>query len=101
MRQDRTTRAPGGFQLRHRTLGIFQGTAIEVAFWHPSSALPEYGLCRFASETDAAQYVAFVSSPACPEPLLAEDLTIEPFDHGLHERLVLEHPLETEWESGR
>jgi hypothetical protein len=37
---------PGGFQIKHRALGIYQGSAIELAFWYPSSGMPEYGLCR-------------------------------------------------------
>lgn len=101
MRQERTLRPPGGFQLRHRTLGIFQGTALEVAFWHPSSRMPEYGLCRFQTQADAQRYIDFLSSSDCPEPLAAADLAIEPFDHTLHDTLIFENPLEAEWESGR
>lgn len=101
MRQDRAIRPPGGFQLRHRTLGVFQGTAIEMAFWHPSSQMPEYGLCRFQTREDAQRYVSYLTSAECPEPLAAADLTIEPFDHALHETMIFENPLESEWESGR
>lgn len=43
---DDARQMPGGFQIRPRTLGIDQGSAIELAFWHPSSGMPEHGLCR-------------------------------------------------------
>lgn len=101
MTQDRTQRPPGGFQLRHRTLGVFQGTALEMACWHPSSHMPEYGLCRFPQQADAQRYLDFFCSPDCPDPLQPTDFTIEPFDHAQHDRLVYEHPLDTDWESGR
>lgn len=101
MTQDRTQRPPGGFQLRHRTLGVFQGTALEMACWHPSSHMPEYGLCRFPQQADAQRYLDFFCSPDCPDPLQPSDFTIEPFDHAQHDRLVYEHPLDTDWESGR
>ena len=75
MALDRSTNNPGGFQVRHRVLGIFQGSSIGLAFWHPSSHMPEYGLCRFATEAKAQDYVDFLSSPTCPEPLDRADLT--------------------------
>jgi hypothetical protein len=90
---------PGGFQIRHRTLGIFQGSAIELAFWHPSSGMPEYGLCRFATREKAEAYVAYLSSPTCPEPLDLADLTIEAYDLTEHEQLLNDHPLPSAWES--
>ena len=63
MALDRSTDTPGGFQVRHRALGVFQGSSIGLAFWHPSSHMPEYGLCRFATEAKAQDYVDFLSSP--------------------------------------
>ena len=101
MRQDRAIRPPGGFQLRHRTLGVFQGTALDMAFWHPSSQMPEYGLCRFSTEEDAQRYRDYLVSAHCADPMAPEDLSVEPFDHSLHETLIYENPLESEWESGR
>ena len=50
MSLERSSHLPGGFQIRHRSLGIYQGSAIDLAFWHPSSGMPEYGLCRFPTE---------------------------------------------------
>ncbi|HSB45712.1 MAG TPA: hypothetical protein VLD60_11910 [Nitrospira sp.] len=93
-----SSRLPGGFQLRHRTLGLYQGSAIELAFWHPSSGMPEYGLCRFSTQEKAQSMIEFLTSPACAEPLNREDLTIEPFDLVEHERLTTEHPLPSAWE---
>src|SRR5262249_21266020 len=88
----------GGFQIRHRSLGIYQGSAIDLAFWHPSSGLPEYGLCRFATIEAAESYVSYLSSSACPEPLERNDLIIEPYDLAQHEHLIAEHPLPSAWE---
>ncbi len=90
-----------GFQLRHRTLGIYQGSAVELAFWHPSSGMPEYGICCFQSQDKAQAYVDFLSSPQCLEPLNHEDFTIEPFDQELHERLKSDNPMTSAWELGR
>ena len=90
---------PGGFQIRHRTLGIYQGTAIELAFWHPSSGMPEYGLARFATEHKAQLLIDYFCSPSCTEPMDRIDLTIEPYDLAEHERLISEHPMSSAWES--
>ena len=83
---------PGGFQIRHRTLGIYQGSAIELAFWHPSSGMPEHGLCRFTTKEKAESYRAYLCSPSCPEPLHKQDLAT-------HEELINEHPLHSAWET--
>lgn len=90
---------PGGFQITHRTLGTYQGSAIELAFWYPSSGMPEYGLCQFATKEKAEAYRAYLCSPACPEPLNEQDLTIEPFDLVAHDELISNHPLQSAWET--
>ena len=90
---------PGGFQIKHSTLGIYQGNAIELAFWYPSSGMPEYGLCRFTTKEKAESYRAYLCSPACPEPLDEHDLTIEPYDLAAHEELINNHPLQSSWET--
>jgi len=89
----------GGFQITHRTLGIYQGSALELAFWHPSSGMPEYGLCRFATKDKAESYRTYLCSPVCPEPLNEQDLTIEPYDLAAHEELINNHPLPSAWET--
>jgi hypothetical protein len=89
---------PGGFQVRHRTFGVYQGSAIELAFWHPSSGMPEYGLCRFSTAEKAQSMIDFLTSPECAEPMNAEDLTIEPYDLAEHERLISDYPLPSAWE---
>jgi hypothetical protein len=94
----RSSRQPGGFQVRHRSLGIYQGSAISLAFWHPSSAMPEYGLCRFATKEKAQAFIDFLTSAACAEPLDRADLTIEPYDLAEHDRLTTEYPLPSAWE---
>jgi hypothetical protein len=98
MSLERSSRQPGGFQVRHRSLGIYQGSAIALAFWHPSSAMPEYGLCRFATKAKAQALVDFLTSPVCTEALDPHELTIEPFDFNEHERLTTEYPLPSAWE---
>jgi hypothetical protein len=98
MSLEASSHQPGGFQVRHRVLGIYQGSAIELAFWHPSSGMPEYGLCRFATHEKAQALVDFLASPACAEPLEWQDLTIEPYDLAEHERLTTEFPLSSAWE---
>lgn len=99
MSLERASLLPGGFQVRHRTFGIYQGSAIELAFWHPSSAMPEYGLCRFPTEEKARAFIEFLCSPACTERMDPADLTVEPYDLAEHERLISDHPLSSAWES--
>jgi hypothetical protein len=98
MSLERSSHLPGGFQIRHRTLGIFQGSAIELAFWHPSSGMPEYGLCRFPTEEKAQALIEFLCSAGCAETIDRADLTIESYDLAEHERLINEHPLPSAWE---
>lgn len=98
MSLEQSSQKAGGFQVKHRVLGIYQGSAIELAFWHPSSGMPEYGLCRFSTKEKAQALVDFLTSPACAEPLNPLDLTIEPYDLTEHERLTMEHPLPSAWE---
>jgi len=90
---------PGGYQVRHRAFGIYQGSAIDLAFWHPSSGMPVYGLCRFSSRDKAQALIDFLCSPLCTEPMVRTDLSIEPYDLAEHERLVTEYPLPSAWET--
>lgn len=99
MSLERSSHLPGGFQVRHHTLGIYQGSAINLAFWHPSSGMPEYGLCHFSTETKAQALIDFLCSPMCAEPMDQTDLTIEAYDLAEHDRLVTEHPLPSAWET--
>ena len=71
---------------------------VELAFWHPSSGMPEYGLCRFSTKEKAQSMIEFLVSPACAESLARQDLVIEPYDLAEHERLIAEHPLPSAWE---
>jgi hypothetical protein len=89
----------GGFQVRHRTLGIYQGSAIDLAFWHPASGMSEHGLCRFTTREKAQALIDLLCSSACIEPMERQDLTIEPFDTAEHDRLVTEYPLPSAWET--
>ena len=80
-------------------LGLYQGSAIELAFWHPSSGMPEYGLCRFSTEAKALALVDFLCSSMCGEPMNRLDFVVEPYDLAEHDRLVTEHPLPSAWET--
>ena len=99
MSLERSSHLPGGFQVRHWKLGIYQGSAIELAFWHPSSGMPEHGLCRFSTQDKAQALIDFLCSPTCAEPMDRNDLTIEAYDLAEHDRLVTEHPLPSAWET--
>jgi hypothetical protein len=98
-RKDLIPHKPGGFQVRHRTLGIYQGRAIDLAFWHPSSNMPEHGLYQFAAKEKAQALIDALCSPACVEPMDRQDLTIELFDLAEHDRLITEYPLPSAWET--
>jgi hypothetical protein len=97
MPRDNSIERAGGFQVRHRTLGIYQGSAIDLAFWHPSSGMPEHGLCLFATSDKAQALIDVLCSSACLEPMDQNDLTIEPYDVAEHERLITEYPLPSVW----
>jgi hypothetical protein len=99
MSLERTSLLPDGFQVRHRTLGIYQGSAIHLAFWHPSSGMPEHGLCRFSTTEKAQAFIDFLCSAQCAEPMDPVDLTIEAYDLAQHERLLEDHPLPSAWET--
>ncbi|CUS39270.1 hypothetical protein [Candidatus Nitrospira nitrificans] len=88
---------PGGFQVRHRVLGVYQGRAIDLVFWHPSSGMPEHGLYRFSTQ-DKAQTLIDAFSSAVSEPMDQNDLTIEPYDRAEHDRLISDNPLPSAWE---
>ena len=89
----------GGFQVRHRLLGIYQGRAIDLAFWHPSSGMPEHGLFRFPTKEQAQALIDALCSPACMEQMDHQDLMIEPYEVAEHERLITDYPLPSAWET--
>lgn len=99
MPREQSIHKPGGFQVRHRTLGIYQGSAIDLVFWHPSSGMPEHGLCRFSTRDKAQALIDVLSSSACTEPMDRNDLTIEPYDLAEHNRLITDYPLPSAWET--
>ena len=88
-----------GFQVRHGTLGIYQGRALDLAFWHPSSAMPEHGLCRFSTKEKAQALIDALCSSDCLDPMERADLRIEPYDVDEHERLITDFPLPSTWET--
>lgn len=88
-----------GFQVRHCTLGIYQGRALDLAFWHPSSGMPEHGICRFSTRDKAQALIDALCSPNCLEPMGREELLIEPYDVEEQERLITDFPLPSAWET--
>jgi hypothetical protein len=98
MSLERSSQLPSGYQITHRRLGVFQGTAAGLACWHPSSGVPEYGLCRFDTEAKAQTYIDFLCSAACEEALDRNDFTIEGFDRTFHDRLISDYPVPSAWE---
>lgn len=98
MSLERLSRLSRGYQLTHRRLGIFQGTAAGLACWHTSSGVAEYGLCRFDTKAKAQAYIDFLCSAECEKVLDVEDFFIEDFDQMLHERLISDYPLPSAWE---
>ena len=94
---ERSSRLLGGYQLTHRYLGVFQGTAAGLGSWHLSSDVPEYGLCRFETK-NAQAYIECLCSAECDEPLNRTDFFIEDFDRFLHQRLISDYPLPSAWE---
>jgi hypothetical protein len=99
MSLEASSHRPGGYQVRHRMLGIYQGSAIDLAFWHPSSGMPEYGLCRFSTRDKAQALIDFLCSSMCAEPMNRDEFSIEAYDLAEHERLVTEYPLPSVWET--
>ncbi len=99
MSREKSSERAGGFQVRHHTLGIYQGSAIDLAFWHPSSGMPEHGLCRFSTSEKAQALIDALCSSACLEPMDPKDLMIEPYDDVEHDRLVTDYPLPSAWET--
>ena len=79
MSLERSSQLPGGYQIIHGHLGIFQGTAAGLACWHPSFSVPEYGLCRFETQAKAQAYMSFSVPSFAKRQLDANDLSIEDF----------------------
>ena len=99
MTLERSSHLAGGFQVRHHVLGIYQGSAIDLAFWHPASNMPEYGLCRFPTEDQAHALIDFLCSAMCTEPLNRNDLTVEPYDLTKQDQIGTYYPLPSAWET--
>lgn len=87
------------FQVRHCKLGIYQGRALDLAFWHPSSAMPEHGICRFSTREKAQALIDALCSSDCLEPMERADLWIEPYDVDEQERLNTDFPPPSAWET--
>lgn len=84
------------YQIRHREMGVYQGSCLGFGFWHPMSEMPEQGFCEFPSLEDGQEYLDFLcgdkalDGERCNSPLQREDLSVEPFDKVLSDRLIAE-----------
>ena len=76
------------YQLRHKEFGIYQGSCLGLGFWYPLSDMPEQGFCEFPSYSEAMEYLRFLCSDECDDPLNPIDLSIEPYDKEMSERLI-------------
>ena len=72
--------------MRHKRLGLYQGSFLGMGFWHPSSNMPEIGIASFTDE-EAENLIGFLISMES-SGMRREDLTIEPFDETCHKKLV-------------
>lgn len=76
------------YQVRHKMMGLYQGSFIGLGFWWPMSEVPEQGLCRFPTLKDAQDHVDFLCSAECAAPLNKDDFEIETFDDELNGLLI-------------
>jgi len=76
------------YQIRHRAMGVNQGSCMGLGFWHPMSEMPEQGSCEFPTASVAQTSIDLLCSPSCDSPLRRADLTVEPFDHVESARLI-------------
>lgn len=74
------------FQVRHKRLGLYQGSFLGLVFWYPSSNMSEAGIASFTIE-EAENLIGFLSSVES-NGMRKIDLTIEPFDESHHKKLV-------------
>ena len=75
----------GGYQIRHKDWGVFQGEFLGLGFWHPMSEQPEQGFCYFATFSAAESYIDFMCRNG---KYSIADFSIEPFDEKLSARLI-------------
>ena len=76
------------WMLKHKEFGIYQGSCLGMGFWHPMSEMPEQGIAEFETKEEVEEYVNFLTSDKCSEPLKREDLEILEFDQVLNKELL-------------
>ena len=77
----------GGFQIRHREHGVFQGEWNGLSFWNLLSNTPGLGFREFESEEKAKDYARVLCSLS--GDVKEEDLTVEPFDLKFSKKLKI------------
>jgi hypothetical protein len=83
------------YQVRHKELGVYQGSFMGMGFWHPTSDMPEQGYGEFPTYKQAKEYIDFLCSNGCSVPLKAEDLNIEPYDKDKSEAMESQTEIRT------
>lgn len=69
------------YQVRHRALGVFQGTSKQgMMFWHPISDTPELGLFLFKTEDEAKAFISNLINQSSSFIFSRDDLRVEKFD---------------------
>lgn len=76
------------YQLKHKEFGIYQGTFLGLGFWHPMSDMPEQGYCEFPTLADVEEYIDFLCSDKCSDPLKHKDLSIEKYNNDESDKLI-------------
>lgn len=74
-------------QLRHARYGLYQGTKLQMLFWHVLSQTPEFGVYEFPSEESAVEFTEYIIQAADIDP---DELHIEPFDYAQAGRIHAE-----------
>jgi len=78
--------APGGYMVRHKEFGIFQGDCLGMGFWYPMSEMPEQGLAHFFTRTDANEFVRScveMHNKLTEHMMDVIDFEVTAFDHSL------------------
>lgn len=79
------------YQIKHTTLGIFQGATMTGLMWFKTSGRPELGYMGFPSQETADQYVqqTILAKPLDDsDRLLKKDITVEAFNEEENARLL-------------
>lgn len=72
------------YQVRHKTLGIFQCMFLGCGLWTELSNEPELGICDFNTIEEANKFIDYICSHESSD-YIRTDFSVEAFDAGLHD----------------